>query len=83
MLDTQLLAKQVQLTVAIEPLCRLGERAISELLAVVGQQPSYLDRTSFVQGPQDCLGARCRLGRLDLHKCPARGTVYDHKRISS
>lgn len=73
MLYTQLLAQQVQLMVATGLFLATGKQAISELFAVVGQQPGYLDRTRFVQGLQECLGARCGFGRLDLHKHPACG----------
>lgn len=60
-----------------------GKQTIGELFTVVGEQPGYLDRTGFVQGPQECLGARCRLGRLDLHKHPARSPVDDHEQIAA
>lgn len=65
MLDTQLLAQQVQLMAATRLFLPTGDQAICELLAVTCQQPGYLGRTCFVQGPQEYLGARC-LGRLDL-----------------
>jgi hypothetical protein len=58
MLDTQLLAQQVQLMVATGLFLPAGEQAISELFTVLGQQPGYLDRTDFVHALKNALAPR-------------------------
>lgn len=84
MLYTQLLAQQLQLMAGAGRSRMSGkQQTIDELFTVIGEQPGYLDRTSFVQGPQECLGARCRLGRFDLHKQPAYTPVDGHEQIAA
>lgn len=56
-LYAHLLAQHIELMVTTRLTLTAGKEAVSELLAVVGQQLGDLDRTGLVQGLQECLGA--------------------------
>lgn len=82
MFNVQGLAQLIKLMVARGLALTAGKQSVSELLAVVGQDFLYFDRTSLVQGVQKRASCSGRLVTLDLNEHPARGAVNGHKQIA-
>lgn len=60
-----------------------GEEAISELLAVVGEDRADAQRAGLGQGGQEGTRRSCALGALELDEHPVRGSVDGHEQVAS
>ena len=83
MFDIEYATQQVKFMIAAGLACARGEQAVRELLAIVGQQFSDLNRTCLVQRMQKRPSGGGSLVVLDGDKYPARGAVNGHKQIPS
>lgn len=81
-LDAQAVALLIKLVLARGFALTAGKQPVGELLAVVGQQFSDLQRTRLVHGIEERFRTGCSLVPLDRHEHPARGAVDGHEQIA-